>query len=221
VISLTQGCDELKVALSEGQFSALQDYVDLLLKWNKTMNLISRRDVGRVIERHILDSLTGVDLVTGDAVLDVGSGAGLPGIPLAIAAPERAYALCDRMTRRGRFLQQAVRELGLTNVTVISEDVVELPENLSYDTIVARAVGGVGELWDLLNLRLNPGGRLLVYSSTQLTDAEDTSNELKETDAPEQTEVVAEQIKGAKLMAHRFDIPGINSTHTICEITKI
>jgi ubiquinone biosynthesis protein COQ9 len=76
-------------------------------------------------------------------------------------------------------------------------------------------------LWDLLNLRLNPGGRLLVYSSTQLTDAEDTSNELKETDAPEQTEVVAEQIKGAKLMAHRFDIPGINSTHTICEITKI
>ena len=218
MVTLTQGCEELKVTLNAGQLSALQDYVDLLLKWNKTMNLISRRDVGRVIERHILDSLTGVGLVVGKTVLDVGSGAGLPGIPLAIADPDSAYTLCDRMTRRGRFLQQAVRELGLTNVTVISEDVVQLSPDLTYDTIVARAVGGVGALWDMLQMRLNPGGRMLIYSSTQLTDAMGTGDEV---DAGEQTEAVAEEIVGASITAHLFEIPGINTTHTICEITKI
>ena len=79
-------------------------YAALLEKWNKSFNLISRQDIARLGARHLLDSLSGTLLLQGKYVLDLGSGAGLPGVPLAIAAPHRHFLLCDRSQRRIRFL---------------------------------------------------------------------------------------------------------------------
>ena len=101
---LTVGAERLQVTLSNDQLDLLEHFAAMVVKWNAQINLISRRDIDRLQARHILDSLAVVPWLTGPTILDVGSGAGLPGIPVAIACPDRALTLCERMTRRARFL---------------------------------------------------------------------------------------------------------------------
>ena len=142
-------------------------YAQLIEKWNKGMNLVSRGDIVRLDSRHLLDSLAAIPHVQGKALLDVGTGPGLPGIPLAIAQPDVAITLWERMARRVRFLQMACRELGLKNVTIRECDIekaIRTPESSAYDTIVARAVAPVETLWPMLRDHLSADGCLIVYS---------------------------------------------------------
>ena len=168
----------------------------MLRKWNRSFNFISRQDIARLIPRHILDSLTAVSLLHGTRVLDVGSGAGLPGLVLAIADPQRQFVLCDRSERRMRFCEQVIQDLALDNVTVwvgdLSPD--HAPEG-SFDTVVSRAVATAAEVWDMVRNLLAADGRVLVYASTQ--------------------SAALPQIGHLNVTRHDFDIQGVDHPHTL------
>jgi len=190
----------LQIALSDDQTELLRLHCELIEKWNKAFNLVSRQDVSRLAARHVLDSLCGVELLRGTKVLDLGSGAGLPGIPLAVAAPHRKFTLCDRSARRARFLKQVVMSLELQNVEVWEQDFPhQAPGDTTFDTIVARAVATASTVWDMVRGHLQADGRVLVYESTKMSVGEDSSG----------------QNKGFTASRHSFDIPGLNEPHSI------
>lgn len=117
----------------------LLDYLFLLDKWNQAYNLTSVRDMSAMIPLHILDSLSIVNYVQGDRIIDVGTGAGLPGIPLAIFYPERKVVLLDSNGKKTRFLTHVLAQLNLTNVTVVQARVESYQSKNCFDTVISRA----------------------------------------------------------------------------------
>jgi len=157
----------LEVALDGHQAEQLGIFVDLLGRWNARFNLLSRQDMDRIWSRHVLDSLSLLPLLPGPPrgrVLDVGSGAGLPGLPLAIASPERSFLLVDRNQRKTRFLELAVHTLGLVNVRCVCGDVADLPREERFDVIVSRAVAQPADLWAWSGHLLAERGRLVLMT---------------------------------------------------------
>jgi len=149
---LRAGASELGVALSVEASERLLDYLDLLARWNATYNLTAVRVAEEMVTRHLLDSLAIAPHVRGNTLIDLGSGAGLPGIPLAILDEDRAVTLVDSNGKKTRFLREAVRVLGLRNVRIEqarAEDV-----HGQFDCVVARAFASIAELLAL-------GGHLL------------------------------------------------------------
>jgi len=138
---LSQGALELGVELSAQQHEQLLAYLALLIKWNKAYNLTAVRDPNEMVSRHLLDSLSVVPFVTeaGDNWLDVGSGGGMPGIPLAILFPERKFTLLDSNGKKTRFLTQVKLELKLANLQVIHSRVEEFQPEVPFAGICSRA----------------------------------------------------------------------------------
>jgi len=116
--ALDQGLGELRLALPDSARGKLVAYMELLAKWNQTFNLTAIRDPLQTVSHHLLDSLAVLGELPAGRLADVGSGAGLPGIPIAIAEPERPVVLLEASDKKGSFLRQAVIELGLTNSSV-------------------------------------------------------------------------------------------------------
>jgi 16S rRNA (guanine527-N7)-methyltransferase len=156
---LGAGLAALQLDLPAAVVERLLDYVDLLQRWNTTYNLSAVRDPAEMITRHLLDSLAIVPYVTGATLADLGTGAGLPGIPLAIVAPERAVSLVDSNGKKTRFLRAAVRELGLANVRVVESRVEALEGR--YDCITARAFASLADMLGWGGDLLAPGGTWL------------------------------------------------------------
>ena len=122
----------------------IMQYLDLLQRWNQVFNLTAIRDVYDMVSLHILDSLSIAPYLLGPRILDVGTGAGLPGIPLAITHPSKTFVLLDSNNKKTRFLTQVQLELGLKNITVVQarcEDY--LPPDGGYDSIVSRAFSSI------------------------------------------------------------------------------
>jgi 16S rRNA (guanine527-N7)-methyltransferase len=117
---LIAGATEMGVALTDAQAGQLLDYLDLLQKWNKAYNLTAVRDRSAMLTQHLLDSLSIVPHLPPGDLLDVGSGGGLPGIPLAILQPERSITLIDTVGKKVAFLRQAAMTLGLKNLQAVS-----------------------------------------------------------------------------------------------------
>ena len=111
----------------------------LLSKWNKTYNLTAVTDPEAMISSHLLDSLAINKYVKGNHIIDVGTGAGLPGIPLAIANPDRQFTLLDSLSKRTKFLQQVIYELKLENVSIVNSRSEDYEPEVKYDQIVTRA----------------------------------------------------------------------------------
>jgi len=149
---LQAGLAELGLAPGADACEQLLDYVELLARWNAAYNLTAVREPGEMVTRHLLDSLAVAKLVRGDSLADLGTGAGLPGIPLAILAPEREHTLIDSNGKKVRFLREVVRALALTNVRVEQSRVEDARGQ--YDCITARAFATLGDM-------LRMGGHLL------------------------------------------------------------
>jgi len=162
---IEQGSKDLGLALTAEQISRLETYVGLLDKWNKVYNLSAIRDPNEMVSRHILDSLTILPYLKGDSLLDVGTGAGLPGIPVAIMHPEIAVTLLDTNSKKTRFLQQVKAELGLDNVTVVHARVEEadLPK---FAMVTARAFATIKDIIDLTGQHCDDAGCLLLMKGT-------------------------------------------------------
>ena len=153
---LQAGIAELGLAPGAEASERLLDYLELLARWNAAYNLTAVRDPTEMVERHLLDSLAVAPYVRGDSLADLGTGAGLPGIPLAILAPERHHVLIDSNGKKTRFLREAVRTLGLANVRVEQTRVEDARGQ--YDCITARAFATLGEMLDLGGHLLAPDG---------------------------------------------------------------
>ena len=156
---LCAGVSELHLALDDAAIGRLLDYVELLQRWNAAYNLTAVRDPAEMVTRHLLDSLAILPHVGGATLADLGSGAGLPGIPLAIAAPEREILLVDSNGKKARFLREAVRKLGLAH-TRVAENRVENVEG-TFECITARAFASLGEMLAWGGHLLAPDGRWL------------------------------------------------------------
>ena len=146
---LTAGLAALELALTDATVERLLDYVDLLARWNGAYNLTAVRDPAEMVTRHLLDSLAVAKLIRGDRVVDLGSGAGLPGIPLALVAadlgaPNRQFLLVDSNGKKARFLRAAVRELALRNVSV-AESRVEAVQG-EFDCVASRAFATLADM---------------------------------------------------------------------------
>ena len=139
--------------------ATLLAYLDLLAKWNRTYNLTAVRDPEDMVSRHLLDSLAVLPFVHGKNLADLGSGAGLPGIPLAIARPDLAVTLVESNGKKARFLREAIRSLPLTNVIVAQARVQDTSG--TFDTITARAFASLPDMLAWAGHLLAPNGRWL------------------------------------------------------------
>ncbi|WP_066569878.1 16S rRNA (guanine(527)-N(7))-methyltransferase RsmG [Snodgrassella sp. CFCC 13594] len=156
---LQQGLQEMGIELTVPQQLQLLAFVDLLKKWNSTYNLTALRDDQAVISHHILDSLTLLPyLKKARGLIDVGSGGGMPGIPVAIARPDLPVALLDANSKKTSFLQQAVIELGLNNVEVITARV-EAMVGEQFDVITSRAFAELGDFVTITKQLMAKGGQ--------------------------------------------------------------
>lgn len=158
---LRAGLTALELPATDALSQRLLDYLTLLDKWNRVFNLTAVVNPREQISKHLLDSLAVAPYLLPGALLDVGSGGGLPGIPLAILEPERPVTLLDSNHKKTRFLQQAKLELGLGNVTVVNARAETPLANGPFDNVVCRAFGSLQEFVALTDHCLAPGGQWL------------------------------------------------------------
>ncbi len=158
---LLQGLAALALSVDESQYASLLRFIKLIEKWNKAYNLTAVRDPFEMVSLHLLDSLAILPHVKAPRVADIGTGAGLPGIPLAICMPECHFTLVDSNSKKTRFVQQAILELQLKNVEVLHSRVELLKPQQLFSTVISRAFASMGDILDLTGHLLADDGILL------------------------------------------------------------
>ncbi len=143
---LSRLLDEAGISLTDHQKTQLVAYVDMLNKWNKAYNLTSVRDPNEMLVRHILDSIVVAPHLQGERFIDVGTGPGLPGIPLSIVRPECQFTLLDSLGKRVRFLKQVQHELKLENITPVQSRVEAFPAEPPFDGVISRAFASLNDM---------------------------------------------------------------------------
>jgi 16S rRNA (guanine527-N7)-methyltransferase len=158
---LVSGLESLKLPLSEDKVEQLLDFIKLIEKWNKAYNLTAIRDKEDMVRLHLLDSLAIAPFIEGKRVIDIGTGAGLPGIPLAIYLPEIEFVLLDSNAKKTRFVQQAILELKLKNASVCHHRVEQYHPEKPFDAVITRAFAGLSDIVKLTAHLLSKDGVLL------------------------------------------------------------
>lgn len=143
---LAQGIEQMGLTISAAQQALLMDYLHLMEKWNKAINITAVRDPAEMVSKHLLDSLSILPYVQGQRCIDVGSGGGLPGIPLAIVRPDLAVTLLDSNGKKSRFQFQAATALKLSNVTVVNKRVEQFQPEALFDQIISRAFSSIEDM---------------------------------------------------------------------------
>jgi len=157
---LQRGIQQLGLNVEKNELELLLDFINLIEKWNKTYNLTSVRNKEDMARLHILDSLTVSPHLKGNRIADIGTGAGLPGIPLAIFFSDKEFTLVDSNSKKTRFVQQAVLELKLKNVKVVHQRVEKLTGDL-FSSVIMRAFSSIQDIMSLSRHLIAPQGILL------------------------------------------------------------
>lgn len=158
---LTEGLDRLHLSLNDQAIDKLLAFSELIGKWNKTYNLTAIKQPVDRIRLHLLDSLAVNDYLQGPEVLDIGTGAGLPGIPLAIINPDKNFVLLDSNAKKTRFVQQAIVEMSLANVSVQHCRIEKYLPEQRFDSIVSRAFSSIENFIEVSQRLLSDNGALL------------------------------------------------------------
>ena len=199
--TLTDGARALGIELTAEQAGQLVRHLDLLDEWGQRMNLTAIRERDQQVTKHVLDSLTVLPHLRGERIADVGSGAGFPGIPLAVLAPDRHYTLIDSTGKKCRFLEHVRDELGLANVEVVQARAEAHKPAARYDTVIARAVGPIAELVKYSGHLVAGGGRLLAMKGRYPEDE------------------LAAKLNGWKVVAvHPLAVPGLDEQRHLVEL---
>lgn len=202
---LRAGTDALGLTLQQTQHDQLIEYLYLLEKWNQIYNLTAIRELPKMLSYHLLDSLSIMPrLANCRKALDVGSGAGLPGIPLAIAMPEAIWVLLDSNARKTRFIRQAIAHCGLINAQVVQSRVEDYDSPDSLDFIVSRAYAPLAEFCDSVAHLLEPKTQLLTMK---------TGLRQKEVQQLDTNRFVFEE--------EILNVPGIRETRSLVTITSL
>jgi len=202
-ISLHEGARALGIELDEAQAGRLLAHLDLLDDWNSRMNLTAIRDRPSQLTKHVLDSLSVRPYLHGARIADVGSGAGFPGVPLAIVEPGRQFALIESTGKKCRFLEHVRDTLGLGNVEVVQSRAEAFRPEPRFDTVLARAVGPVADLVKNAGPLVAGGGRLLAMKGRYPEDE------------------LAVKLNGWKLAAvHRLTVPGLDEERHLVELCR-
>lgn len=165
---------QANIQVSEQQKDQLIELVNLLNKWNKAYNLTSVRDPQEMLVKHILDSLVVSPYLQGDRFIDVGTGPGLPGLPLAIINPDKQFVLLDSLGKRVSFIRNAVLKLGLTNVTPVLSRVEEYQPEEKFDGVLSRAFASLKDMTEWCHHLLSSDG--LFYALKGIYHQEEVQN---------------------------------------------
>jgi len=197
---LNQGIEQLGLKISPSNTEKLIAYMHLLIKWNKASNLIAASTAKTIITEHILDSLSIARFLKGQRIIDVGTGAGLPGIPLALACPDKSFTLLDSRGKKTRFLVQAVAELDLKNIEVEQTRIEDYFPTPCFDSVVTRAFSTLRKNMALTDHILCKDGMWLAMKGTLPQDEIDEIDEIS-----------------GDIVTHKLDVPGLNKhRHLIC-----
>lgn len=164
--NLASGINKLGLEINHETQQKLLDYLALLQKWNKVYNLTAIRNAEQMVSHHLLDSLSVLPYLWAGRWLDVGCGAGLPGLILAIARPDWSFTLLDSNSKKTSFVQQAVIELGLKNITVVCARVEEMQANEKFDGIISRAFAETSDFVKLTRHLVADKGRWAAMKGT-------------------------------------------------------
>jgi 16S rRNA (guanine527-N7)-methyltransferase len=201
---LDRGLLELGLELTAAQRQKLLGYLAILNKWNKTYNLTAVRDPWEMVPRQLLDALSILHLIKGKQVLDVGTGPGLPGIPLAIALPQLQFTLLDSNGKKTRFVQQAKMELQLTNVTVVQSRIEQFSPDSRFDTITSRAFSSLQQFVELTLPLLADSGSLVAMKGA----------------LPEE-EIDAVKDEGLRIVSEQLHVPLSQAVRHAAVITRV
>jgi 16S rRNA (guanine527-N7)-methyltransferase len=197
---LEAGLNELGLSIAADKINTLLAFVTLIEKWNKTYNLTAIRNKEDMVILHILDSLAVLPFLQGSRILDIGTGAGLPGIPLALYAPDFEFVLLDSNAKKTRFVQQAILELGLNNVHVHHARVETFEDRVGFDVIISRAFSSLKDFLVMSEHLLRENGKLLAMKGQH------PKEELEQLAMPWETIPI--------------DVPGIKAERCIVQIEK-
>jgi 16S rRNA (guanine527-N7)-methyltransferase len=201
---LSAGIRGLGLELAPAQVEALGTLLDELADWNTRVNLTAIKDPAEAVDKHLLDSLALLPRLRGLAVADVGSGAGFPGLPLAIADPDRRYVLIESTGKKAKFLRHMVARLDLPNVEVVAERSESYRPKRPFDTVVARALGPLAEFVRVAGHLAGRGGRLLAMKGK----------------VPE-AEIQALPAGWKAVAVHPVAIPGLDAERCFVELGRV
>lgn len=201
---LSAGLAKLGLALAPGQVAALEALVAELADWNTRVNLTAITDPAAVVDKHLLDSLAVLPWLRGHAVADVGSGAGFPGLPLAIADPERRYTLIESTGKKVKFMRHAIERLALPNVDVLQARAEALKPSPAFDTVISRALGSLSDFVRVAGHLAGRGGRLLAMKGK----------------VPE-AELRALPGGWKALAVHAIRVPGLEAERCLVELARV
>lgn len=158
--------------LQPGEYpvTAFAAYLELLAQWNNAYNLTAIRDQKKMITHHILDSLSVLPYLHGNRCLDVGTGAGLPGLILALTAPETQWVLLDSNHKKVRFVNQVIMDLNIRNIETVNSRVEEYNTDKLFSTVITRAFGRLRKFYQLSRHLLSPNGKLLAMKGTEISE---------------------------------------------------
>ena len=174
--TLKAGIEKLELDNKDYLYTKLLIYKDLLIKWNKVFNLISVKGIDEIVTHHFLDCLAVVPFIEGKNILDVGSGAGLPGIIIGLCYPEKNITLVDSVGKKTTFLKQTCTELNLRNITIINKRVEDITTNKLFDSIIARAFAEMQVLMDLTRHLIEDKGAWYGMKSKKFNEEEIGTN---------------------------------------------
>ena len=164
---LEAGIRQLGIEYTDAQIEQLMLFLALLTKWNKVYNLSAIKDPAQMVTLHLLDSLAVLPYLNGDSCIDVGTGAGLPGIPLAIMREDMQFTLLDSNSKKTRFIQQVCVELKINNIEPVQSRIEQFQPENKFDTVTARAFTAMDNLLRLTHPLLKGGGKLLAMKSKE------------------------------------------------------
>jgi 16S rRNA (guanine527-N7)-methyltransferase len=201
--TLLDGARAQGLELSDEQAGRMLAHLDLLDDWNTRMNLTAIRDRPSQLTKHLLDSLSVRPFLRGERIADVGSGAGFPGIPLAIVEPDRHFALIESTGKKCRFLEHVRDALALPNVEVVQARAEAYRPAVRFDTVLARAVGPVADVVRFAGTLVAGGGRLLAMKGRYPEDE------------------LAGRLGGWKVVGvHRLQVPGLDEERHLVELCR-
>ncbi|WPE18101.1 16S rRNA (guanine(527)-N(7))-methyltransferase RsmG [Candidatus Thioglobus autotrophicus] len=194
---LIEGAKQMKINLEDQQVSSLLAYLELIVKWNKTYNLSAIRHLEDGVKKHLLDSLSVIPYIKQEPLLDVGAGAGLPGIVISIMRPDLNVSVLDSVGKKCRFMQFAKTQLGLKNLTVVNQRVEDYQPEQCFGQITSRAFAEVEKTLSLTKHLLCDNGHYLLMKGDHFAD---------------------EALEGFSLKVHKIRVPYVSDQRYFLEI---